>query len=98
VISEPSTPPAEPVGLPDPTQNHRPHWKAAVAVGLSLIFAGLGHLFLRQWLRGFAFLLPNYFLYTISGYWPNGVLINIVCFIVSAVDAYAIAKNGHGIF
>jgi hypothetical protein len=84
--------------LPDSPSNHGARWKPVVAAALSLVFAGLGHLFLRQWLRGFAFLLPNYFLYTIAGYWPNGILLNIISFIFSAVDAYSIAKKGHGIF
>ena len=74
-----------------------PAWKPVLAALLSLVFAGIGHLFVRAYLRAFAFFVPNWFLYTISGYWPNGVLLNIVCFIVAAFDAYSLAKNGRGI-
>jgi len=81
----------------------RPHanvpvWKPVLAALLSLVFAGLGHLFVRAYFRAFSFFLPNGFLYVISDYWPNGVLLNIVCFIFAAFDAYSLAKNGRGIF
>ena len=88
------TPPAHPGGA----GRLVPVWKPALAALLSLVFAGLGHLFVRAYLRAVAFFVPNYFLYTISDYWPNGVLLNIVCFIIAAFDAYSLAKNGRGIF
>jgi len=75
-----------------------PFWKPMIAAVLSLIFAGLGHLFVGAYLRGGVFLVGNYFMYTISDYWPNAVLINIVCFILAAFDAFSIAKHGRGIF
>jgi hypothetical protein len=90
--------PEHPTQPSAPLSAQMPRWKPWIAAGLSLGFPGLGHLFLRSWLRAFAFLLPNYFLYTISDYWPNGILINIICMIFSAVDAYSISKNGRGIF
>ncbi len=75
-----------------------PRWRPWLAAALSLVFAGLGHLFARAYLRAGVFLVGNYFMYTISDYWPNAVLINIVCFILAAFDAFSIAKNGRGIF
>ncbi len=83
---------------PDAVRSTVPIWKPALAVLLSLTFAGLGHLVVGAYLRAFAFLVPNLFLYTIAGYWPNGVLLMIVCFILAAFDAYSLAKNGRGIF
>ncbi len=73
-------------------------WRPIVAAALSLVFAGLGHLFVRSYFRGGVFLIGNSFMYMISGYWPNAVLINIVCFILAAFDAFSIGKNGRGIF
>ncbi|HLG22057.1 MAG TPA: hypothetical protein VI382_04520 [Candidatus Manganitrophaceae bacterium] len=76
----------------------RPVWRAVVAALLSLFFAGLGHLFLRRYIRGVGFLAPSVFFYMISDYTPKGILLNIVFFIVSAVDAFSIGRRGFGIF
>jgi len=69
----------------------------AVAV-LSLVFAGLGHLFLRQYVRGIVFLVICGFAYMISDYWPPAMLFNVILFIFSAVDAFSFGRRGFGIF
>ncbi len=69
-----------------------------LAALLSLVFGGLGHLYLKAYLRGIGFLLPNSFVYVISDYWPNGVLLNMVGFIIAAFDAFSIGRNDRGIF
>ena len=38
-----------------------PVWKPALAALLSLVFAGLGHLFVRAYLRAFAFFVQPRF-------------------------------------
>jgi len=73
-------------------------WKPIVAAALSVLFAGLGHLFLRQYLRGGAYLVLAFFLYRISGYSPRAEMLNLILFIFSAVDAFSFAKRGFGIF
>jgi TM2 domain-containing membrane protein YozV len=74
-----------------------PLLKGIIAAGLSLLFAGLGHLFLKQYVRGFVFLLISGFIYMISGYWLRGMLLNSLCFIVAAFDAFSFARRGYGI-
>jgi hypothetical protein len=65
---------------------------------LSLFFAGLGHLFLRQYIRAVFFLIPASFLWKLADYWPQMMLGSIILFIFSAVDAFSIGKRGIGIF
>lgn len=69
-----------------------------VAGFLSLAFAGMGHLYVRQYARGFLFFLGGIFAYMISTYSPKSVLFNIFLFIIAAVDAFSFGKRGFGIF
>jgi len=69
-----------------------------IAVVLSLVFAGLGHLYLRQWGRGASILFVAAFLFKISGYSPRAMMLNVALFIFSAFDAYSFGKRGFGIF
>ncbi len=72
--------------------------KPILAAVLSLGFAGLGHLFLREYVRAVLFLIPAAFLWKLADYWPQMMLGNIILFIVSAVDAFSLGKRGIGIF
>lgn len=72
-------------------------WKPFVAAALSLVFAGLGHLYVRQYLRGGVFLVLAFFLYRISGYSPRAEMLNMVLFVIAAFDAFSFGKRGHGI-
>lgn len=72
--------------------------KPILAAFLSLVFAGLGHLFLRNYPRAVLFLIPAAFLWKLTDYWPQVMLGNIILFIVSAVDAFSLGKRGIGIF
>jgi len=70
----------------------------AVAGFLSLAFAGMGHIYVRQYARAFLFSLGGVFAYMISTYSPKSVLFNILLFIISAVDSFSYGKRGFGIF
>ena len=72
--------------------------KPILAALLSLVFAGLGHLALKQYTRAVFFLIPASFLWKLTDYWPQMMLGNIILFIFSAVDAFSIGKRGIGIF
>ncbi len=79
-------------------RSSRPVLVPVAAAILSLCFAGMGHLIVGQYVRAIAFLVPNYFIYSISDYWPPGMLVNVVCFIIAAVDAFSFGRRGFGIF
>ena len=72
--------------------------KSIFALFFSLAFAGIGHLFLRQYARGILFLIPALFLWKLADYWPQMGLANAMLFIFSAVDAFSLGKRGIGIF
>lgn len=69
-----------------------------IAAVLSLVFAGLGHLYLRKWGRGASILFVAAFLFKISGYSPRAMMLNVALFVFSAFDAYSFGKRGFGIF
>jgi hypothetical protein len=71
--------------------------RAIIASVLSLVFAGLGHLYLRKWGRGVSILFVAAFLFKISGYSPRAMMLNVVLFVFSAFDAFSFGKRGHGI-
>ncbi|MFQ5949156.1 MAG: hypothetical protein ACE5J1_00525 [Nitrospiria bacterium] len=82
------------VALPD-----RKGLQGGIIAGFfSLVFAGLGHLYVRQYVRAFFFLLGGLFAYQISGYAPQAAIFNKLLFIVAAVDAFSFGKRGFGIF
>ena len=72
-------------------------WRPIIAALLSLLFAGLGHFYLRRYGRGILFAGLAYFLFTISDYSPRAMMLNVILFIVSAFDAFSFAKRGFGI-
>jgi len=72
--------------------------KPILAAILSLGFAGLGHLFLKEYGRGALFIIPALFLWKLADYWPQMTLANIMLFIFCAVDAFSFGKRGVGIF
>ncbi len=74
-----------------------PLLRPMIAVALSLVFAGLGHFFLKQYLRGVMFSLVAGFIYMISDYWPKGMLLNMILFLIAAFDAFSIGRRGFGI-
>lgn len=72
-------------------------WKPIIAVLLSLIFAGLGHLYLKRYGRGGLLLFLGLFLLRTSGYSPRAMMLNVILFVFSAFDAYSWGKRGFGI-
>ncbi len=69
-----------------------------VACFFSLVFAGLGQLYVGEYGKGFFFILGGRFAYMISDYSPRFLLFGIVLFIIAAVDAFSLGKRGFGIF
>lgn len=72
-------------------------WKPIIAAALSFLFAGLGHFYLREYLRGGVYFVLAAFLYKISGYSPRAEMLNMVLFVFAAFDAYSFGRRGHGI-
>lgn len=72
-------------------------WRPVIAAALSLVFAGLGHLYLRQYSRGAIFLVISGLVLMLSDYKPQIMLLNVFFFIFSAFDAFSIGKRGFGI-
>lgn len=72
-------------------------WRPIVAVLLSLVFAGLGHLYLKRYGRGGLLLFLALFLFRTSGYSPRAMMLNVILFVFSAFDAFSFAKRGYGI-
>ena len=77
-----------------------PLWKtwltAITAALLSLVFAGLGHLFLLSD-RGLLLFVLAILLYFFAPMWQLAFYLNIMLFIFSAADAFSIAYRGFGI-
>ena len=72
-------------------------WRGLQAASLSIII-GMGHLYLGQ-PRGYVLLFWGAALFLTSRlFWPQAELLYISLAIFSAVDAYGIAKRGHGLF
>jgi hypothetical protein len=75
--------------------------RALFAAGLSLVLAGLGHVFLGLW-RGMWFAIPSTFLLYIyfTELWDKDMAMAVFLSlgIFAAFDAFSIAKRGHGIF
>jgi len=63
----------------------------------SLIFAGLGQLYVREYARAFLFILTAVFCYMTTGYSGKAWIANNVLFIIAAVDAFSFGKRGIGI-
>jgi len=72
--------------------------KPILAAILSLLFAGLGHIFLREYARAALFIFPALFLWKLAHYWPQMTLANMILFIFCAADAFSLGKRGIGIF
>jgi hypothetical protein len=76
--------------------NREKTWHGLRAATLSVV-AGLGHLYLGE-KRGYAVLVFGLALLVISRtIWPPAELLYLSFAIFSAVDAYSIAKRGHGL-
>jgi hypothetical protein len=72
-------------------------WHGLRAASLSII-PGVGHLYLGE-KRGYALLALAIGLFLVSRlWWRPAELFYISLVIFSAVDAYGIAKRGHGLF
>jgi hypothetical protein len=72
-------------------------WRPIIAAALSFLFAGLGHFYLRQYVRGGIFFVLAFFLYRISGYSPRAEMLNLIVFVFAAFDAFSFGKRGHGV-
>ena len=74
--------------------------RALFAAGLSLVLAGLGHVFLGLW-RGMWFAIPSMFLLYIywAGLWDQDMAMAVFLSlgIFAAFDAFSFAQRGHGI-
>lgn len=71
-------------------------WHGVRAASLSII-AGLGHLYLGE-KSGYTFLAFGLVMLAISRtIWPPAELLYLSFAIFSAVDAFSIAKRGHGL-
>ena len=71
-------------------------WHGLRAASLSII-AGLGHLYLGE-KSGYTFLALGLTLLVVSRLiWPPAELLYLSFAIFSAVDAFSIAKRGHGL-
>ena len=68
------------------------------AAGLSLVLAGLGHVFLGLW-RGVWFAIPSIFLLYLywAGQWEYADVAFLSFGIFAAFDAFSFAHRGHGI-
>ncbi len=71
--------------------------KALIAALLSLLFAGLGHLYLERYPRAFLLIGLGALLYVGAAFFPPATLINLGLFIFSAFDAFSFGCHGHGI-
>ena len=71
-------------------------WHGVRAASLSMV-AGLGHLYLGE-KRGYSVLAFGMMLIVLARtVWPPAELLYLSFAIFSAVDAYSIAKRGHGL-
>ncbi|TAJ29671.1 MAG: hypothetical protein EPO64_03600 [Nitrospirae bacterium] len=76
--------------------NREKTWHGLRAASLSII-AGLGHLYLGE-KRGYALIVFGLALVVVSRVvWGPAELLYLSLAIFSAVDAYSIAKRGHGL-
>ncbi|TAJ96671.1 MAG: hypothetical protein EPO39_19895 [Candidatus Manganitrophaceae bacterium] len=82
------------VSLPADPQ---PLWKSIAAALLSLLFAGLGHLILEQYVRAGILIAAGLVVYSLTTYWPPLTALNIVLFVFAAFDAFSIGRRGFGI-
>lgn len=72
--------------------------RALFAAGLSLVLAGLGHVFLGLW-RGLWFAVPSMFLLYLywMEQWEYADVVFLSLGIFAAFDAFSFARRGHGI-
>jgi len=72
--------------------------RALFDAGLSLVLAGLGHMFLGLW-RGLWFAVPSMFLLYLywMEQWEYADVVFLSLGIFAAFDAFSIARRGHGI-
>ncbi len=68
-----------------------------VAAFFSLVFAGLGQLYVREYVRALLFITAAVFGYMTTGYSGKAWVFNNVLFIIAAIDAFSYAKRGIGI-
>jgi hypothetical protein len=70
-------------------------WHGLRAASLTVI-VGIGHLYLGE-KRGFPLLAAGLTLLIARFWWPGAELLYLSLAIFAAVDAYGIAKRGHGL-
>ncbi|TSA00828.1 MAG: hypothetical protein D4R81_07070 [Nitrospiraceae bacterium] len=72
--------------------------KAIFAAALSLVLAGLGHVFLGLW-RGLWFAMPSILLLYLywTGQWEYADVVFLSLGIFAAFDAFSFAQRGYGV-
>jgi len=68
-----------------------------IAAFFSLVFAGFGQLYVREYTRGVFFILVAVFSYMTTDYSAKAWVLNVVVFIFAAIDAFSLGKRGIGI-
>lgn len=63
----------------------------------SLVFAGLGQLYVREYGRALLFIVAAVFGYMTTGYSGKAWVFNNILFIIAAIDAFSYGKRGIGI-
>lgn len=63
----------------------------------SLVFAGLGQLYVREYGRALLFITAAVFGYMTTGYSGKAWVFNNILFIIAAMDAFSYGKRGIGI-
>ena len=72
--------------------------KGGILAGFfSLIFAGLGQLYVREYGSALLFIIIAVFSYMTTGYSGKAWVLNNILFIVAAIDAFSYGKRGIGI-
>lgn len=74
-------------------------WKGIAAAVLTILVAGLGHLYLGHSTRGALLLVCTAVFFFIGWtYWPPAEMLYVQFSIIFAVDAFSFAKRGRGLF
>lgn len=68
-----------------------------IAGFFSLVFAGFGQIYVRQYTRGVLFITTAVFAYMTTDYSSKSWVFNNILFVFAAIDAFSLGKRGIGI-